>query len=34
MIKYAVDKPLPIKIAVFDSSRDGANILCKEFDEW
>jgi ferredoxin-NADP reductase/nitrite reductase/ring-hydroxylating ferredoxin subunit len=34
MIKYATDKQLPIKIVMFDSNRDEANILYKnEFDE-
>jgi len=34
MIKYATDKELPVKIFVFDSNRDQANILYKnEFDE-
>jgi ferredoxin-NADP reductase len=35
MIKYATDKQLPIKIIMFDSNRNGNNILFKkEFDEW
>lgn len=35
MIKYSTDKQLPIKIIMFDSNRDEANILYKEeFDEW
>ena len=35
MIKYATDKKLPLKIVMFDSNRDVANILYKEeFDEW
>ena len=34
MIKYATDKQLPVKINMFDSNRDQANILYKnEFDE-
>ena len=34
MIKYATDKQLPIKIAMFDSNRNQTNILYKmEFDE-
>src|SRR6266487_2266000 len=34
MIKYATDKRLPVKILMFDSNRDRANILYKnEFDE-
>ena len=34
MIKYATDKQLPLKINIFDSNRDQANILYKnEFDE-
>jgi ferredoxin-NADP reductase/nitrite reductase/ring-hydroxylating ferredoxin subunit len=34
MIKYATDKQLPLKINMFDSNRDRANILYKnEFDE-
>jgi len=34
MIKYATDKQLPLKINMFDSNRDQANILYKnEFDE-
>lgn len=33
MIKYAADKQLPLKIAMFDSNRNQANILYKdEFD--
>jgi ferredoxin-NADP reductase/nitrite reductase/ring-hydroxylating ferredoxin subunit len=35
MIKYATDKRLPVKIVMFDSNRDEANILYKgEFDKW
>ena len=35
MIKYATDKHLPIKIIMFDSNRNGQNILYKnEFSEW
>ncbi len=35
MIKYAVDKQLPIKITMFDSNRNQRNILYKEeFDRW
>jgi ferredoxin-NADP reductase/nitrite reductase/ring-hydroxylating ferredoxin subunit len=35
MIKYAVDKQLPIKITMFDSNRNRQNILYKdEFDKW
>jgi glycine betaine catabolism B len=35
MIKYVTDKQLPIKIVMFDSNRDGNNILYKnEFDEY
>ena len=34
MIKYATDNELPLKINMFDSNRDQANILYKnEFDE-
>jgi glycine betaine catabolism B len=34
MIKYATDEQLPVKINMFDSNRDHANILFKnEFDE-
>jgi len=34
MIKYATDKQLPLKLNMFDSNRDQANILYKnEFDE-
>jgi len=34
IIKYATDKQLPLKITMFDSNRDQANILYKnEFDE-
>jgi len=34
MIKYATDEDLPVKINMFDSNRDQANILYKnEFDE-
>jgi ferredoxin-NADP reductase/nitrite reductase/ring-hydroxylating ferredoxin subunit len=34
MIKYATDEQLPVKINMFDSNRDQANILYKnEFDE-
>src|SRR5919112_762368 len=33
MIKYATDKQLPIKIAMFDSNRNQENVLYKdEFD--
>jgi ferredoxin-NADP reductase len=33
MIKYAADKQLPLKIVMFDSNRNQANILYKdEFD--
>lgn len=35
MIKYATDKQLPVKITMFDSNRNKANILYKdEFDSW
>ncbi len=35
MIKYVVDKQLPIKITMFDSNRNQHNILYKdEFDKW
>ena len=35
MIGYATDKQLPLKITMFDSNRDQANILYKdEFDSW
>lgn len=35
MIKYATDKRLPVKIVMFDSNRDEANVLYKgEFDKW
>ena len=35
MIGYATDKRLPLKITMFDSNRDQANILYKdEFDTW
>ena len=35
MIKYATDKALPLKITMFDSNRNQANILYKdEFDSW
>jgi glycine betaine catabolism B len=35
MIKYATDKQLPVKITMFDSSRNSQNILYKdEFDKW
>jgi ferredoxin-NADP reductase/nitrite reductase/ring-hydroxylating ferredoxin subunit len=35
MIKYATDKQLPLKIVMFDSNRNEANILYKgEFDSW
>lgn len=35
MIKYATDKQLPVKITMFDSNRNRANILYKdEFDSW
>jgi ferredoxin-NADP reductase/nitrite reductase/ring-hydroxylating ferredoxin subunit len=35
MIKYATDKQLPVKIAMFDSNRNVSNILFKkEFDDW
>jgi ferredoxin-NADP reductase/nitrite reductase/ring-hydroxylating ferredoxin subunit len=35
MIKYATDKQLPIKIAMFDSNRNQENTLFKkEFDEY
>jgi ferredoxin-NADP reductase len=35
MIKYAIDKQLPIKITMFDSNRSQQNILYKyEFDKW
>lgn len=35
MIKYATDKQLPVKISMFDSNRNQANILYKdEFDSW
>ncbi|MGH9878666.1 MAG: FAD-dependent oxidoreductase, partial [Nitrososphaerales archaeon] len=35
MIKYATDKQLPLKIVMFDSNRNQANILYKdEFDSW
>jgi ferredoxin-NADP reductase len=34
MIKYATDRQLPLKLNMFDSNRDQANILYKnEFDE-
>jgi ferredoxin-NADP reductase/nitrite reductase/ring-hydroxylating ferredoxin subunit len=35
MIKYVIDKQLPIKITMFDSNRSKQNILYKdEFDKW
>lgn len=35
MIKYSTDKQLPVKITMFDSNRNHANILYKdEFDSW
>ena len=35
MIAYATDKQLPLKITMFDSNRNRANILYKEeFDGW
>jgi ferredoxin-NADP reductase/nitrite reductase/ring-hydroxylating ferredoxin subunit len=35
MIKYATDRQLPLKITMFDSNRNQANILYKdEFDAW
>ena len=35
MIKYAIDRQLPIKITMFDSNRNLQNILYKyEFDKW
>jgi glycine betaine catabolism B len=35
MVKYATDKRLPIKIVMFDSNRNEANILYKdEFEKW
>jgi NAD(P)H-flavin reductase len=35
MIKYATDERLPLKIVMFDSNRDAANILYRaEFDRW
>jgi len=35
MAKYATDKQLPLKITMFDSNRNQANILYKdEFDSW
>jgi len=35
MVKYATDKHLPVKIVMFDSNRNEANILYKgEFDKW
>lgn len=35
MIKYATDKKLPTRIAMFDSNRNEQNILYKdEFDRW
>ena len=35
MIKYAVDKQLPIKITMFNSNRNQQNILYRdEFDKW
>jgi ferredoxin-NADP reductase/nitrite reductase/ring-hydroxylating ferredoxin subunit len=35
MIKYATDKQLPVRITMFDSNRNQANILYKdEFDSW
>lgn len=35
MIGYATDKQLPLKITMFDSNRNQANILYKdEFDSW
>ena len=35
MIKYAADRQLPLKITMFDSNRNQANILYKdEFDSW
>lgn len=35
MIGYATDKQLPLKITMFDSNRNPANILYKdEFDSW
>ena len=35
MIKYATDEQLPVKITMFDSNRNHANILYKdEFDSW
>ena len=35
MIKYATDKRLPVKIVMFDSNRNEANIPYKgEFDKW
>lgn len=35
MVKYASDNHLPLKITMFDSNRNQANILYKdEFDSW
>lgn len=35
MIKYATDERLPVRITMFDSNRNQANILYKdEFDSW
>jgi ferredoxin-NADP reductase len=35
MVKFATDKQLPLKITMFDSNRNLANILYKdEFDSW
>jgi glycine betaine catabolism B len=35
MIKYAIDKQLPIKITMFDANRNQANTIYKgEFDSW
>ena len=35
LIKYAIDKQLPIKITMFNSNRNQQNILYKdEFDKW
>lgn len=34
-VKFATDKQLPLKITMFDSNRNLANILYKdEFDSW
>ncbi|VFJ14864.1 Rieske 2Fe-2S domain-containing protein [Candidatus Nitrosocosmicus franklandus] len=35
MIKYVIDKKLPLKIVMFDSNKNQDNILFKkEFDDW